>query len=330
MGLSLNQAKQLFVAYNYETKLTDDSKAGTITAKSSGEDIILKFVNAKGQPIRSDIMPICNIMYANVCKAEDQREYMKSWELKLKTDINKGKVVSGEDYIVNVKVDNYYDNSDNNSYIGFGAVHGFEGMSTSDFYVKMAISLATNFSRLPDVPITVWIGSTQITPSTKEDDWKDKTATSIIIKECQAYWARNSFQYSRYRIGVSDVAITVEKADVSWANITETTSKTEFVGNGMKTCDLEDFVLSLHGDYHLGYTYPLSSMPMANPDKEYNYLTIHYFYAGGNENPQRSEKDIVVVSDDVSVINSIVGVINSATGKSFPTIKATKQTASNG
>lgn len=322
MGQALNQAKQLFVAKTYagENGITDSSPAGTILAKASAEDIILSYVNAKGQRTRSDIMPICNIMYANVAKADDQRDYIKTWTVTLDSSVNSGRPVVGQDYILNVKIANYLDSSDINEYLKFGAVHATDGMTAAAFYKKMAISLAKNFSRETDKPVKVFIGDTEITKNTKEEDIT--SATSIVIKEAEPYWQRNSFHYSRYRITIEDACIVAgeDKAEKHWASIEEATSEDEFIGNGMKTADLEDFVLSLHGDYRQGGTYPLSSQTMVDPAEEYNYLSIHYCYIGANENPQRSEKDIVVVSTDPTVINTIVGVINQATGKSFKTI----------
>ena len=320
MGQALNQAKQLFVASAYADTKTATGK-GTIYAKSSAEDIFLSFINAKGERTRSDMMPVCNIMNVSAVSAENLREYIETWTITLDSDVNSGNPVAGQDYILRIKVANYLDSSDFNKYVKFGEVHATDGMTAASFYKKMALSIAKNFSKEQDKPILVYLGSTLVTASMKESDITG-SASAITIKENKPYWNRNSFHWSRYRMEITDQGIVAgdDKAEVHWASITQATSTTEYFINGPKTADLEDFVLSLHGDYKQGGTYPLSSETLVDPSQEYNYLNIHYAYIGHNENPQRSEKDIVVVSTTASVINSIVSVINTATGKSFPSI----------
>ena len=203
-------------------------------------------------------------------------------------------------------------------------------MSAASFYKKLAISIAKNFSREPDKPIKVFIGSDEITPETKEADIS--TATSVIIQEAEPYWKRGSFTFARYKIKVGSGTVNVSGDEVQWASIAQAESQTEYFGNGKKTAELEDYAMSMSSDFFIkGKTWALSPEVMVDPEKEYNYLQIHYCHIGSGESPQKSEKDIVVVAqnaieddetsiDGKSIINSIVSAINSATGKSYGTL----------
>lgn len=318
MGKSVNQAKQLFVATAYDNAAKDP---GTIYAKVSanGEDMILKYVNAKGENVGSGVIPVNNIMHVTSASAESQREKLKQWEVTLNPSINKGKPKAGENYVLSVSVANYYDNSDVNKYGKTAAAHAYEDSTASDIYKQLAIGTANNFSKELDKPIKVFLGETEIKPGTKVEDIEDVTATSLIIKECEPYWYRNAFDFKRYSIVVKcgDVDFC---GKLPWAKIEESETD-EYIGNGKKTAELEDFCLTLSSDFqHRVCTTPLSPLTMVDPTKEYNYMQIHYCHIGSNETPQRSEKDIVIVSEDAGVLNSIIGEINTATGKSYPEI----------
>lgn len=318
MGKSVNQAKQLFVATAYSNTAKDP---GSIYAKVSanGEDMILKYINAKGENVGSGIIPVDNIMYVTSASAESQREMLKQWEVTLNPGVNKGKPKPGENYVLSVSVANYFDNSDVNKYGKTTAAHAYDGTLASDIYKQLAIGTANNFAKELDKPIKVFIGDTEIVPGTKIEDLEDVTATSVIIKENESYWYRNAFDYKRYSIIVKCGDVDVS-GKLPWAKIEETETS-EYIGNGKKTAELEDFCLTLSSDFQQRVcTTPLSPLTMVDPTKEYNYMQIHYCHIGSNETPQRSEKDIVIVSEDAGVLNSIIGEINTATGKSYPTI----------
>lgn len=321
MGKTFNQAKTMFVASAYGNPSGVSATIGTIQAKTSGDgcDLILKYKGKGGNLKSSDVIAVKDILWVTSKSATAEREYIKKWTITLDSNVNSGNIIVGENYLLKVSVAGYFDPSDQNEYFKSAAVHGFDGMTVSDLYKKMAISLAKNFSREIDKPIKVFIGDTEIKPETKEDDISG-SATSIIIKEAEPYWKNNSFDFSRYRIYVASGTVTVSGDEIPWATITEEDDDT-YIGNGKKTIELENACFALASDfYKYGVHTPLSPDNMVDPTKEYNYLQIHYCFVEGGTNPQRSEKDIVVVSETASVLNSIIEEINSATGKSFATI----------
>lgn len=331
MGKSANQAKSLFVATAYGDPMGVSAINGTIQAKASADgcDLILKYKDVKGQQKRSDIIPLENIHWVTIKSAEDEQEFIKTWTITLNSSVNSGNIISGENYLLNINIAGYYDLSDANEYIKTIAIHGFAGMTSESFYKKLAIAIAKNFSREPDSPIKVFIGTDEITPITKESDIA--TATSVIIKEAEPYWKRGSFDFTRYRIKVGSGTVNVSGDELQWASIVEAESQTEYFGNGKKTAELEDYCMSMASDfYHRGFTDGLSPEVMVDPTQEYNYLQIHYSFIHSGESSQKSEKDIVVVAqnaieddetsiDGKAIINSIVGALNTATGKTYPT-----------
>lgn len=324
MGKSFNQAKQLFVATSYNSNIDTATTPGTIFAKKSanGEDIILKYINAKGEHVGSGVIPVANIMHVTSKSAEAERKYLKKWTVVFNPAVNSGAPKAGENYILNVSVGSYFDNSDVNNYFKNAGAHAYQGTNASSIYKQLAIGIANNFSKEIDKPLKVFIGSTEIKPGMKESDIKE-SASAIIIKEAEPYWSRNAFDFNRYDIKIESTDVEAGGGKLPWANITETESTTEYIGNGKVTAELEDMCLSLSSDFQKPViSTPLSPKTMVDPDKEYNYLQIHWCYIGSGMDSQRSEKDIVIVSETASVLNSIIGEINTATGKNYKTIQS--------
>ena len=102
-----------------------------------------------GGMIRSDIVKKDNILWATATDAADMAYNLKRAIVHVNTsalDAN-GKPFVGEDYILHIKVKQFVGAAEESTYHKFGAVHVTTGMSLKNFYLKMAKSLAVNFSR---------------------------------------------------------------------------------------------------------------------------------------------------------------------------------------
>jgi predicted DNA-binding transcriptional regulator AlpA len=138
---STNQARHLYVA----TGLATDTPTtlGNIFPKADTAKTHLYFeYMGQGGLTRSDLIDIKNIMYAKATKADKMAR-----ELKAVTVTLNGNPVGGQDYILKIAFRQFTSPSDADIYTKFGMVHATSGMSASDFYKAMAISLFKNFSR---------------------------------------------------------------------------------------------------------------------------------------------------------------------------------------
>lgn len=327
MNFSTNQARHLFVANSYEDQsLTSSSAAGAITLKSTQDNDIYFSYKGKGGLLRSDLINVKNLISVKATDAAKMRRPLKSVVMTLKDGHT---IVAGQDYILRVVISQFSSLGEESDYIKFGAVRGISGMSESDFYKTMALSLARNFSKEITDFFTIHLNmdaedvgdptEVEVTATTKSESLTD-TYTGIALTEKEQDWVLGIKASVPVNFRVVGNTVTDNKVEVEWLSQTEVDADT--VGNGKVIADLEYFCMGERGDIYrnVGWPYVIKTEYMVDPTQEYYTLDIHYAYVGSNESVQKSEKDLTIVSTTKAVINSIVGAINTAAGTSFATL----------
>lgn len=146
--------------------------------------------------------------------------------------------------------------------------------------------------------------------------------TAIIVREIEQPWTLGIKQEEAVAFTVSTPLIVASGVEVAWATVTDETASSTVLGNGKKTADLEYFLMGERGDIYrnMGWPNVVPTRYLADATKQYDYIDIHYAYAGTCEDVQKSEKDITLVipagtvaSPDHSVASAVLTKIN-ATG----------------
>lgn len=330
-NFSVNQNRQFYVANTVNntavataegTKVTSQSNAGTIrlAADASKDNIYFEYKGADNL-MRSDIIPINNILHAKATAAKSMQHALKQATVVLDDTVNDGAPISGQDYILRVEINPYVGMSDEEPYFKYGMVHAYAKMTASDFYKKLAISLAKNFSRELEPMLSFALktadSSEEVTAYTKEASLTG-TYTGVILTEVEQEWRLGIKEQGFVNFKVVPTTVLFEGDEVTWGTVTTADSST-IINNGKKIADLEYFCMGERGDVYRGVGFPnnIPTKYLVDPDKEYNTLDIHYYYAGPNEGPQKSEKTITVVSSTASDLNNIIKRFNSLTGSSI-------------
>ena len=331
---STNQVRQLYVAKALKTPhvLAGDA-AGSIAVQNDTAKNHLYF-EYKGADnlMRSDLIDIKNILYAKATDADDIAHELKAVTVTLDSEVNAGAPVAGQDYILRIVFKQYVGMSDEDQYFKYGMVHAYAGMTASEFYKVLAISLAKNFSRevVPLIKIEVTTGSaeTEVTPTTKVADLTG-TYTGIVITEVEQPWRLGIMEQTPVYFTVQPTTITVNGDERIWGTV-EVTDSTSTIANGKKIADLEYFCMGERGDIYRGVGFPnnIPTTYLVDPTVKYNVIDIHYAYVGSNESVQKSEKTITLVVPKVgannlasnALANSIISAINTATGLTIATL----------
>lgn len=320
---SVNQVRHLYVANKLGTaKVTQEDVAGTIRPVADNAKSHLYFeVKGATDLMRSDLIPIENIMCAKATKAADLKKQATEVLVELDPDVNGGEPLAGQDYLLNICIRQYIGMSDRNQTVKFGAVRAFKGMKAEKFYVQMAKSLALNFSRevAPLLKFYVTTGSadTEVTVSTDVTNLTG-TYTGIKIKEAEQEWILGVKAQEPVYYEVSSATIKVDDFEPMWAKVTK--SVVDGAHNGKDIADLEYFCMGDRGDVYrnIGWPQVMNTKYLVDSNVPYDVIDIHYFYVGNNENPQKSEKDITIVvpnADGASTLtDKIITAINTATG----------------
>ena len=241
--------------------------------------------------------------------------------------------VAGQNYILKLAFRQYIGLSEEDQYFKYGEVIARSGMTASDFYKKMAISLAKNLeNKTESTPlVNIYLVSAAaastdvpVTSATKESDLTATDYNQIIIEEAEQPWVLGMMPQAFIPFTPQFLTITVDGEDRLWGVATVVTP-TKTVPDGHLIADLEYFCMGARGDIYRGMGYPntIKTTYLVDPSAVYDVLDIHYFYTGSNESVQKSEKTITLVAvDDGShtAMNALIGAINTASGLTIATL----------
>lgn len=328
---STNQVRQLYVAKVLkDSPVLASDTAGSIAVKNDAAKNHLYF-EYKGADnlMRSDLIDIKNILYAKATDADDMAHKLKAVTVTLDSEVNAAPV-AGQDYILRIAFKQYVGMSDEDQYFKYGMVHAYAGMTASDFYKKLALSLAKNFSReaVPLVKFILTDSSGEAVPvdATTKESSLTGTYKALVIGEVEQPWRLGIMEQTPVYFEVQPVPVTVNGDERIWGKVEET-GPAGTIANGKKIADLEYFCMGERGDMYRGIGYPnnIPTTYLVDPTVKYNVIDIHYAYVGSNESVQKSEKTITLVVPKVGATNSvsnelandIINAINTATGLSI-------------
>ena len=325
---SVNQNRQLFVAKNVVT--TTPAAVGDLKLGGDKAGTYMYFQHmGYGGLTRSDKIDLSNVMYAKTTKAEALSRKLKNATVTLDSEVNGGNPISGQDYVLRIFFRQYIGNSDIYQEAKYGVVHGYKGMTASDFYKTLALSLAMNFSK-EVVPLLKFYlktssDNTEVTASTAKKDLTG-TYTGIVIEEVEQPWRLGVRKQEEVFFDVIPTTVLFNSEEVIWGVVENGTSETT-IKNGKKMADLEYFCMGERGDQYRGMCWPynIHTKYLVDPNKKYNTIDIHYAYVGDGVSVQKSEKDITIVVPKVGtnnqvsnkLTNDIITAINTATGLSI-------------
>lgn len=333
---STNQVRQLYVVNEVkDPHVIATDKAGAVAVKSdtAKNHLYFEYMGAGGMT-RSDLIDIKNILSVRATDADTLAHDLAKYKLTLDAGVNGGVPIAGQDYILRIAFRNYIGLSEEDQYFKYGMVHAVAGMTASDFYKTLVLSLVKNFSREEEGLLKFYLeiggsdagtvaGSpTEVTKYTKASELSG-TYTGIVIEEAPQEWILGVMEQVPVNFTLQPDTIISEGDERIWGTVMKVTS-TSNIPNGHKIADLEYFCMGERGDQYrmIGFPNVIRTKYLVNPDIEYNVFDIHYHYTGSNEGAQKSEKTITLVfpkvGDNNSVsnklINTFIDKFNTASG----------------
>lgn len=331
---STNQVRQLYVAKILKTPhvlASDDAGSIAVRRDTAKNHMYFEYKGADNL-MRSDLIDIKNLLYVKATDADDMAHELRAVTVTLDSEVNAAPV-AGQDYILRIAFKQYVGMSDEDQYFKYGMVHAYAGMTASDFYKKLALSLAKNFSR-EIVPLVKFIltdsdDKAVLVDATTKESSLTGTYKALVIDEVEQPWRLGIMEQTPVYFEVQPVPVTVNGDERIWGKVEET-DPAGTIANGKKIADLEYFCMGERGDMYRGVGYPnnIPTTYLVDPTVKYNVIDIHYAYVGSNESVQKSEKTITLVVPKVGATNSvgnklandIIGAINTATGLSIATL----------
>lgn len=300
-NFSINQVRHLYVAkaLKSDANLLATGAAGSILPKvdTAKTQMYFQYMSPAGI-VRSDLIAIDKIMYAKATGSKDLAHKLTRVLLTLDANVN-ATPVAGQEYITRIAFRQYIGLGEEDTNQKYGYVKATANMTASDFYKKMAISIADNVSRDTTPLVTVYLKAATseklVAPKTKEADLTD-TYTGIIFEEAVQAWELGTMPQAFIPFTVQPTTVIVDGDEHIWG-VVKAQKATNQVEDGHNIADLEYFCMGARGDHYrmMGYPNVIKTTYLVDPTAKYDTLDIHYAFTDSNEGVQKSEKDITIV-----------------------------------
>lgn len=292
MGVfSTNQNRQMYVATAQKASVAKTDAAGTIAVKSNTAktEMYFNYVGADKTVMRSDLIKVDSIMYAKATKADALKLKLKSVKVSLADGL-----IPGEDYILRINIQQAFGKGDDTTYQKFGAVRATSSMTPQTFWTAMKQSLDRNFSK----ELTEWF-----TFEASED--------GLTITEVEQPWVAGKTPKENVHFDVVNCYIMDTGVEVEAFTIAKPTYTLE-AKNGHIIVDQEIFYMGERGDQYRDTNglIKINTQYLADANKDYCTIDIHYAFVDSNEGVQKSEKDIYIVGEQAT-ITALITAINS-------------------
>ena len=330
---SINQVRHLYVEKALKSNnLLPTDVVGSILPKADTTKTTLYFqYRSPAGIVSSDKITIANIISTKVTTSDSMAHKLARYEVTLSALASTP--VQAQEYVLRLAFRQFIGLGEDDQYFKYGFVKATSGMTASNFYKALALSLAKNIANETTPLVNIYLGSTTsastyvpVTSATKEAELSKIDYNKIIIEEVQQDWILGKMPQAFIPFSVQPTTITVNGEEIIWGDVKKVVS-TKKVENGHSIADLEYFCMGARGDMYRGMGYPnnITTTYLVDPSKKYDTLDIHYSYIGSNESVQKSERTITIVCEDDgkhTLMKNLVDAVNTASGLSIsdPTI----------
>ena len=330
---SINQVRHLYVekALKTDNNWLSTDAAGSILPKADTAKTTLYFqYMSPAGIVSSDKITIANIISAKATASGSMAHKLARYEVTLSAlaPALAAAPVQAQEYVLRLAFRQFIGIGEDDQYFKYGFVKATSGMTASNFYKALALSLAKNIANETTPLVNIYLNSEEadstdvpVTSATKEAELNKTDYNKIIIEEVQQDWILGKMPQAFISFSVQPTTITVDGEEIIWGDVKKVTSTKE-VGNGHNIADLEYFCMGARGDMYRGMGYPnnITTTYLVDPSKKYDTLDIHYSYIGSNESVQKSERTITIVCEDNghhTLMKDLVAAVNTASGLSI-------------
>ena len=311
------QARQFYVA-----KAIDDDldTVGDIYLKTTvNGKAFFNYVNADGLLTATDVFDPKNIVSLRKTEAAEMDIPLMAHTITLNTnEVASLTALVGKAVNLTVTINQFmsYDMADSVSVVASIVGDATNTASQNAFNKAIAKALVNAIPTFAgEKPFKVFIGSTEITKDTADGSYPG--SGSLIIVEAAQKWYRNKMSKEAFPLTISSDA-----EGLAWAAdavAPSAVSNNTVIPSAYQLADLEAFALGERGNIYRYGNEPNYEPPtyMIDVTKEYNVLSIEYYWQGGAENVQKSPRMIQIAaeaadSDDVvtTLYEALVALVN--------------------
>lgn len=323
-NFSTNQVRHVYVAKAKKTNAAGVTALGDLAViqakdeKGGNKKGFYLLTKGHGGLTRSDIVEEGKIEYVGVTTAASMAHKKLKYTLTPSTSTSLWGTGTGnpvkeafanQDILVRLYFSQYISIGEEDTYMKYGVVHTYTGMTKAQFMQTLKESIDANLSREADKMVDVTINNNVITIAEKEPEWELGTRQQ---------------HYTNFRVTASKAEIDGAEIDVfnvdADGNIPSAYDAADVINNSKIAADLEYFAMGDRADIYrnLGWPNVRPSKMLVDADSEdgYDMVDIVYYFSGPVEDVQRSRKQMTIIcpaGTGASYKTAIDAIINPTT-----------------
>lgn len=309
------QTRNFYVAKAIDSNV--DTACDIALGTTETGEAFFKYMNADGLVTRSDLIYPKNIVSIKMTPAADLATPLLAHTITVDTNAVTLSNLVGKDVALNVTVHQIisYDESDSITVSAHVTGNATNTASAAAFYAAFAKALVNAVPKMADAPFKVFLGSTEIT-KTLADASYPSNATALVLVPAPGKYVRGKLSKEALMLSVSSSVRGSNIEDTAWA--IDTVAPSQISGNteisgAYALADLEYFALGERGDIYRGSIWPNEYNPtyVIDVTKDYNVLTVEYYWQGSAENVQKSPRMIQVAAEAAQSNDVVTTLYNS-------------------
>lgn len=306
-----DQVRQLYVVTSKGSVFNAQTPAGAIGVKKGLEDLFFNYQTPNGDnalptTVRTDLIPKKNIEFVAATPAK------KILTKKIDVSPNMDHTpIGGQTYLVRATFYGLGIGGNNCQYIKeLGAYTAKKGDTIVKVMDGLNALILKNLAREP-YPIIEYTYDTGV----------------LKFNSIARPFVRGKKSGEPIDFSISILPVYDNGVEDTWATVSApAVNPAKSLVNGRLVADMEWFYLGERGDTKRGYGYPnnFDAIYLADPTKEYDFIDIHYFYAGDAEDVQKSKKYITlaIAKDSTYTATALIADMKTA-GFTFDVDKIT-------
>ena len=320
------QTRNFYVAKAIDANV--DTVGDIALGTTATGEAFFKYMNADGLVTRTDLIYPKNLVSVKKTTAAELATPLVAHKITGDTNAVTLSNLVGKAVNLNITLHQVisYDESDTLTIAASVVGTSTNTASAAAFYKALAKAIMLATPKFPEAPFKLYMvksgTATEITKATADGSYPSD-ATSVVIVPCAQRWARGKMSNEPYTVSVAFSVKGSNVDDVVWGEDTVTTvaafntaSSTSIpatISGAYALADLEYFALGERGDIYRGSMWPneYDTKYQIDVTKNYNVLSIEYFWQGSAENVQKSPRMIQVVAEAAQSNDVVTTLYNS-------------------
>lgn len=270
---------------------------------ADNEYFFFKYKNADGLVTRSDLINPAWIRSVKKTAAADMDRPLMAHTVSVDTNAVTLSDLVGKTVTITINFQEFIDYSPNS---GFPVSASFIGNTTNTanataFHKALAYAIAQALPAKNPPLLKVFSNGSEVTKSTAESSVTGAAAGVVLVEAAQKY-VRGKLNGDPIPFTVSFNTHGKDVEGLAWGK--DVTAKSAISGNTIvpavyTVADLEYFALGERGDVYRGSIWPNNYEPTYAVDlsKDYDILTIEFYWQGTAENVQKSPRMIQIAAE---------------------------------